>query len=49
MNVCKNLPTNVMLWQTAQTLMAHTIARVLWALQEVEEIVQVIIVHAVIQ
>ena len=45
MNVSKNQLTNVIRWQTAQTLMAHTIARVLLVLQEVEKIVQGIIVH----
>ena len=34
--------------QAAQTLMAHTIARVLLVLQEMEKAVQVIIVHATI-
>ena len=48
MNVRKNLLKNVIRWQTAQTLMAHTIARVLLVSQEVEKIVQVIIFHGFI-
>ena len=48
MNVCKNLLTNVIRWQTAQKLTAHTIARVLLVIQEMEKIAQVIVVHGFI-
>ena len=41
MSVPEDQITNVTQWQTAQTLLAHTVATVVMVLQEMEEIVQV--------